>query len=58
MVVVLALLLGKLTGIIIPVVVVFSALVVSIEEVFGTDFCGVVCFEDEFWVLAVNELKQ
>ena len=38
MVLVLALLLGKLTGIIVSVVVVFSALVVSIEEVAGTDF--------------------
>ena len=58
MVLVLGLLLGKLAGIIVTVVVVFSALVVSIEEVVGTDFCWVVSFKGEFWVLAVNELKQ
>ena len=58
MVLVLGLLLGKLAGIIVTVVVVFSALVVSIEEVVGTDFCGVVSFKGECWVLAVNELKQ
>ena len=58
MVVVLALLLGKLTGTVVSVVVVFSALVVSMDVVVGADFCGVVSFKGEFWVLAVNELKK
>ena len=58
MVVVLDLLVGKLTGTVISVVVVFSKLVVSMDVVVGADFCGVVSFNGEFWVLAVNELNQ
>ena len=58
MVVVLALLVGKLTGTVGSVVAVFSALVVSMDDVVGANFCGVVGFKGEFWVLAVNELNQ